>query len=110
MADLARDGARRPRRAATTSPGWPRRRATTPRPAWASSVRGALALIRIAKVWAASHGRHYVTPDDIKHLARPVWRTACVLDPEAEFSGTTADTVITRVLEGVAAPQARAVA
>jgi MoxR-like ATPase len=74
------------------------------------SVRGSLAMIRIAKVWAASHGRHYVTPDDIKHLVRPVWTHRLVLDPEAEFSGTSADTVITRVLEGVAAPQARAVA
>jgi MoxR-like ATPase len=74
------------------------------------SVRGSLAMIRIAKVWAASNGRHYVTPDDIKHLVRPVWTHRLVLDPEAEFSGTSADTVITRVLEGVAAPQARAVA
>lgn len=72
------------------------------------SVRGAIAMIRIAKVWAAAHGRHYVLPDDIKALARPVWQHRLLLDAEAEFAGTTADSVIGRVLESVAAPQARA--
>lgn len=74
------------------------------------SVRGSISMIRLAKVWAAVHGRHYVVPDDIKALAAAVWTHRLVLDPEAEFSGTTAQTVITRVLDGVAAPQARSVA
>ena len=74
------------------------------------SVRGAIAMIRMAKVWAAAHGRHYVLPDDIKFLARSVWQHRLLLDPEAEFAGTTADSVIGRVLEGVAAPQARTAA
>lgn len=74
------------------------------------SVRGSLAMIRIAKVRAASQGRHFVTPDDIKELAAPVWTHRLVLDPEAEFAGTTAETVIARVLEDVAAPQARSAA
>ncbi|QAY59933.1 MoxR family ATPase [Microbacterium protaetiae] len=74
------------------------------------SVRGSLAMVRIAKVWAAAQGRHFVVPDDIKALAAPVWTHRLVLDPEAEFAGTTAETVIARVLESVAVPQARAVA
>ena len=74
------------------------------------SVRGSLAMIRLAKVWAASQGRHYVTPDDIKLLAAPAWTHRLVLDPEAEFAGTTPDAVIARVLDGVAAPQARSAA
>ena len=32
------------------------------------SVRGAMAMVRIAKVWAAAQGRHYVLPDDVKAL------------------------------------------
>ncbi|MGF3057490.1 AAA family ATPase [Microbacterium sp. YY-01] len=72
------------------------------------SVRGALAMVRIAKVWAAAHGRHYVIPDDIKALAAAVWTHRLLLDPEAEFSGTTAETVMARVVDSVAAPQARA--
>ncbi|KRA25037.1 ATPase [Microbacterium sp. Root61] len=74
------------------------------------SVRGAISMIRIAKVWAAAQGRHFVTPDDIKDLAAAVWTHRIVLDPEAEFSGTTAETVINRVLDSVGAPQARSAA
>ncbi|KAA0960196.1 MULTISPECIES: MoxR family ATPase [Microbacterium] len=71
------------------------------------SVRGALAMVRIAKVWASSQGRHYVLPDDVKTLARPVWLHRLLLDAEAEFSGTSGETVIARVLDRIAAPQAR---
>ncbi|MFT4221025.1 MAG: MoxR family ATPase [Microbacterium sp.] len=74
------------------------------------SVRGSLAMVRIAKVWAAAHGRHFVTPDDIKTLAEPVWAHRIVLDPEAEFAGATAAAVVGRVLDEVAAPQARSAA
>ncbi|MFE6736609.1 AAA family ATPase [Microbacterium sp. NPDC057650] len=74
------------------------------------SVRGAIAMVRIAKVWAAAHGRHYVLPDDIKVLIRPVWQHRLMLDAEAEFAGTTTETVIARVLDSVAAPQARVAA
>ncbi len=74
------------------------------------SVRGSLAMIRLAKVWAAAQGRHFLTPDDIRELAAPAWTHRLVLDPEAEFSGTTAETIIARVLEKTAAPQARSVA
>ncbi|MFF2634285.1 AAA family ATPase [Microbacterium sp. NPDC058021] len=72
------------------------------------SVRGMLAIVRAAKVRAASEGRHYVLPDDIKALALPVWSHRLVLDPEAEFSGVTAEGVVRRVLEDTPAPQARA--
>src|SRR5690606_15784502 len=45
------------------------------------SIRGALALMRVVKVWAAVHGRHYVIPDDVKQLVGPVWLHRFVLDP-----------------------------
>ena len=57
-------------------------------------------MIRIAKVWAAAHGRHFVLPDDIKTLARPAWQHRLLLDAEAEFAGTSSQTVIARVLDG----------
>jgi MoxR-like ATPase len=68
------------------------------------SVRGALSMTRTAKVWAATQGREYVTPDDIKELAEPVWAHRLVLDPEAEFSGMTPQQVISRVLGEVPVP------
>ncbi|WP_405374890.1 MULTISPECIES: AAA family ATPase [unclassified Microbacterium] len=72
------------------------------------SVRGAISMMRIARVVAASQGRHYVIPDDVKALAAPVWTHRIVLDPEAEFAGTTSESVIERALAAVEAPLARA--
>ena len=72
------------------------------------SVRGALALVRCAKVWAAAHGRNYVLPDDVKQLVQPVWAHRLTLDPEAEFAGTTSEQVLARILADVAAPQEKA--
>ncbi|MCU1556099.1 MAG: ATPase [Microbacteriaceae bacterium] len=63
-----------------------------------ASVRGALALIRTAKTLAAANGRHYVIPDDVKALAEPVLAHRLVLDPEAEFDGVTAPSVISQIL------------
>lgn len=71
------------------------------------SVRGTMAILRAAKVWAASGGRTFVLPDDVKALALPVWHHRIVLDPEAEFRGATGQTIVARVLADVAAPQAR---
>jgi MoxR-like ATPase len=71
------------------------------------SVRGALAMTKCARIWAAAHGREYVLPDDIKELALPVWTHRLVLDPEAEFTGATAEGIVKRALSDVAAPQER---
>jgi MoxR-like ATPase len=62
------------------------------------SVRGALALVRTAKTLAAASGRHYVIPDDVKALAEPVLSHRLVLDPEAEFDGVTAPSIIGQIL------------
>lgn len=72
------------------------------------SVRGAISMMRVAKVYAAAQGRHFVVPDDVKTLAVPVWAHRLVLDPEAEFSGTTAESVVQRAVSAVEAPLARA--
>ena len=81
---------------------------TAPETRLGVSVRGALAMVRAAKVWAASQGRNFVLPDDVKDLAAVVWTHRLVMDPEAEFSGATAEAVLKRVLAEVAAPQQRA--
>ncbi|GAA1220809.1 MoxR family ATPase [Rhodoglobus aureus] len=62
------------------------------------SVRGALALMRASKTLAASNGRHYVVPDDVKALAEPVLAHRLVIDAEAEFEGVTASSVIAQIL------------
>jgi MoxR-like ATPase len=71
------------------------------------SVRGGLALVRTAKVWAASQGRTYVIPDDVKMLAEPVLAHRIMLDTEAEFAGVTASQVLRRILDETAPPATR---
>jgi MoxR-like ATPase len=78
-----------------------------PRTAVGASVRGGLALVRCGRVWAASAGREYVVPDDVKALAQPVLAHRLVMDPEAEFAGVTAAQVIDRVLDQVPPPVMR---
>ncbi|MFN3708202.1 AAA family ATPase [Microcella sp.] len=72
-----------------------------------ASVRGALALVRCAKTFAALDGRHYVIPDDVKSLAEPVLAHRLVLDPEAEFDGVTQASVIAQVVLETAPPSDR---
>jgi MoxR-like ATPase len=68
------------------------------------SVRGGLALARLASTWAVAHGRSFVTPDDVRDLALPVLAHRLVLNPDAEFDGVTADAVIGQILLDVDAP------
>jgi MoxR-like ATPase len=68
------------------------------------SPRGCLGYVRAAKTWAAAAGRRFVLPDDIKQLAVPVLSHRLILEPEAEFAGTTVTSVIARILNEVEAP------
>jgi len=72
------------------------------------SVRGCLAYTRAAKTWAAANGRHYVVPDDVKELAEPILSHRVLLSPEAEFSGSTVQGVLGRILADVQPPTERA--
>ncbi|EPR75976.1 MoxR-like ATPase [Leifsonia rubra CMS 76R] len=71
------------------------------------SVRGALALLRAAKTLAASNGRHYVVPDDVKALAEPVLAHRLIIDAEAEFDGVSASSVIAQILIETPPPMER---
>ncbi|MDN5727166.1 MAG: MoxR family ATPase [Propionibacteriales bacterium] len=68
------------------------------------SIRGGLALVRSSKVWAASQGREYVIPDDVKALAPHCLTHRLILDPESEFNGVTAEQVLARVVAAVSPP------
>ncbi|MFZ4896113.1 AAA family ATPase [Plantibacter sp. Mn2098] len=72
-----------------------------------ASIRGALALLRASMTWAASQGRGYVLPDDVKTLAEPILAHRLILDAEAEFDGVTASAVVGRILLDVVPPAER---
>jgi MoxR-like ATPase len=69
------------------------------------SPRGATALLAASKAWAWLSGRDYLTPDDVKALARPVMRHRISLRPEAELEGVSADGVLDGVLASVPVPR-----
>jgi MoxR-like ATPase len=72
------------------------------------SPRGALALQRAARAFAASSGRDYVIPDDLKLLAGSVLEHRLILSPEAQLRGATASDVLESVLGKVPVPSVRA--
>jgi MoxR-like ATPase len=71
------------------------------------SVRGLLAYTHVAKAWAASQGRNYVTPDDLKTLALPVMEHRLLLDADAIFNGVTTGEVVGSVFDSVPVPTKR---
>jgi MoxR-like ATPase len=70
-----------------------------------ASPRAATALLASAKAWAWLSSRDFLTPDDVKALARPTLRHRISLRPEAELEGVTADGVLDSVLATVPVPR-----
>jgi MoxR-like ATPase len=70
-----------------------------------ASPRGATALLSTSRAWAWLAGRDYVTPDDVKALARPTLRHRIQLRPEAELEGASPDGVLDGVLGAVPVPR-----
>jgi MoxR-like ATPase len=71
---------------------------------YGASPRASIALVTGARSLAFLHGRDYVLPDDVGELALDVLRHRLVLSYEALADEVTADTIITKVLGAVAAP------
>ncbi len=78
---------------------------TSPSLSLGVSPRGATALLASSKAWAWLSGRDYLTPDDVKALARPTLGHRVSVRPEAELEGVTADGVLDGVLAAVPVPR-----
>jgi MoxR-like ATPase len=78
---------------------------TSPSLSLGVSPRGATALLATSKAWAWLSGRDYLTPDDVKALARPTLRHRVSVRPEAELEGVTPDGVLDGVLASVPVPR-----
>jgi MoxR-like ATPase len=70
------------------------------------SPRGALALQRAARALAASIGRDYVVPDDVKRLAVAVLEHRLLLAPDAQLRGAAPGDVVRELLASVPVPGA----
>ena len=62
------------------------------------SLRASMALCGAARMYALAHGRSYVTPDDVKTLAGPVWAHRLV-----PMSGATTAAEAAELLDGILA-------
>jgi MoxR-like ATPase len=71
------------------------------------STRGTLTLLAVARAYAVSEGRAYVTPDDIKAIVRPALAHRMAVTPEAELDGVTEADVLESILREVAVPRSR---
>jgi MoxR-like ATPase len=68
------------------------------------SPRATLSLQRVARARAASVGRNYVVPADIKSLAENVLAHRLLVTPEAQLQGLTASDALRDVLQSVPVP------
>jgi MoxR-like ATPase len=70
-----------------------------------ASPRASIALLKAAQVIAASEGRTFVTPDDVKPMVAPVLRHRVMLHADAQLQGVTADERIEDILRAVPVPR-----
>ena len=71
-----------------------------------ASPRGSLGLVLMARAWAVLQGRGYLTPEDVKAVARPVLAHRITVRPELWMSDVDGAAVVESVLGQVPTPQA----
>jgi MoxR-like ATPase len=64
-------------------------------------------LARATRAYAASHGRDYAIPDDVKAVSVPVLSHRMVLRPDASARGLTAEVVVQDLFAAVPVPAGR---
>ena len=70
-----------------------------------ASPRSAVAWLNATKASACLLGRDYVTPDDVKEVAKPLLRHRLILKPEAQLDNVKIDEVIESLLKQISVPR-----
>lgn len=70
-----------------------------------ASTRAAISIAKAARSWAYLTGRDYVTPDDVKMVAKPALRHRLQLSPHTELEGVGLDEIIEELVGAVAVPR-----
>jgi MoxR-like ATPase len=71
------------------------------------SPRGTLALYRGSQALAGIRGRDYVTPEDVKEMAFPVFRQRCLLSQDSSVRGVRIENVIDDIIDKTPIPEYR---
>jgi MoxR-like ATPase len=69
-----------------------------------ASPRASLTLMKVAQALALFDGQDFVTPEPVQELAIPVMAHRLVMEPQAKFSGQTAEGIVREVVQKVQVP------
>jgi len=69
-----------------------------------ASPRGSLALMKLARARASLHGRDFVKPDDVKHVAVPALAHRLTLSPELWVQRTDPSEIVRSIVASVPVP------
>ncbi len=69
-----------------------------------ASPRASLALMKAAQALALLDGGEFVVPEHVQELAVPVVAHRIVIDPQARFSGVTAQGIVEEIVKKVSVP------
>ncbi|MDX1628485.1 MAG: MoxR family ATPase [Fulvivirga sp.] len=70
-----------------------------------ASPRASIAILHTAKAFAAIQGRDFVTPEDIKSMAKPVIRHRVIITPEKEMEGLGSDEITQQIIDKIEVPR-----
>ena len=69
-----------------------------------ASPRGSLAIMKVAQAIALFDGYAFVTPDHIHEIAIPALAHRLVMEPQAQFAGRTAESVVAEIVKTLPVP------
>jgi MoxR-like ATPase len=69
-----------------------------------ASPRGSLALLKLARAWAALDARDYLLPDDVKSFARSALLHRLILNPDLWMKRHAAEEVIADIVDRIPVP------
>ncbi len=70
-----------------------------------ASPRASLAIMKMSKAIAGMRGRDFVTPDDIRMVAKPVLNHRIIPTPEREMEGVRTEDIIQEIIEKIDVPR-----
>lgn len=72
------------------------------------SPRGSLSFYKACQAYAAIHGRDFVTPEDIKTMALPVFKKRIILKTDSILKGYTEENLVKELLDSIPIPNFKA--
>lgn len=72
------------------------------------SPRGSLSFYKACQAYASIHGRDFVTPEDVKTMALPVFKKRIILKTDSILKGYTEENLVKELLDSIPIPNFKA--